>query len=357
MNKSCCNTLESTALRHPPSSSSSWLSSIRKRSLSLLVVTVTALVQPFYPSCQYSNQRRRFFTTSVVIGSPNHHPSPSSSTRSKMIESSSSPEKPHSHDSPFKSSSHLFKKLFQIYSRLYQFLINSILKFQVNYSKIFFASYDRDYSQHFSDLKNNYKIKSGSSYDSTLSGRFAQTRKDSDLDNMETLDPLFEKDLFLYFVFKNHLLVKYLQLLETHGKQQQQKNKIDETHPPLLLHELFASEQCYHDFMKHLKLDDGSFQVENIQNIDILNIQNNIVDNDKIQVLMDVEMYSYSKDGTYYYSVFYIEKNYPMNDSEKPNHSKTKDELEALKQFISGWKFSRVPQIMKLETSSPQDLN
>ncbi|KAG2388387.1 hypothetical protein C9374_000551 [Naegleria lovaniensis] len=235
--------------------------------------------------------------------------------------------------------SHLFQKIF----KLYQSLTNYLFKFQMNYTNVFFSSYNRDLSPYFSDLKNKNKISTGNTYESMTSGKFAQTRKDLDLDNMESLEPLFEKDLFLYFVFKNHLLVKYLKLLAF--RKQHTELDTSEFHS---FYELFTSQQCYKDFMKHVQLEDQSFQVENIQNIDIINIQNNIVD-DYIQVLIDIEMYNYSKDGTYFYSVFYIEKKYPLNyDSHQ--EKKPKDELEALKHFISGWKFSRVPQIMKLES-------
>ena len=214
------------------------------------------------------------------------------------------------------SYSYNFRKILDSIDDKSKLLIRKLDEYKYEFKNIFFNSWDD------AEYKNNYLR--------SKSDQLAEARSATDLINIRDFEPLFEKDLFLFFVFKNHLLVKYLEIVKN-------RDLIDE-------YGILLPENCKND-LKSIELTYP--KVETIQSIDILNMSFSYVDG-YMKIIMDIEMYFYCNEGSYYNTVFKIEKHFTQMKSKENNNTQQEytNEMELLEQMITGWRIKLIPPLL-----------
>ncbi|KAL9652982.1 hypothetical protein ABK040_015497 [Willaertia magna] len=198
------------------------------------------------------------------------------------------------------------------------------------------------YSSYFNSIK---------TYKSSKYSSFVEIKKTKDLDELQRIEPLFEKDLFLFFIFKNHLFLKYLNILENEENLFKFKNLLSEN--------CFEALKLENNLQNNLQ-NNKIIKVTNIESMDIVQINfvkegidnislNNLIKENNWKIYIDVEIYFYTEDNKYLFGNFKLEKLFTLEEKEIQNkEERIENERERLERFILGWKLSTLPNIIEL---------
>ena len=172
-----------------------------------------------------------------------------------------------------------------------------------------------------------------STYKNSKSPGMAAWKMDADVANLTDHEPLFDPDLFLFFVFKNHLLAKYVEMV---GNP--------------------ALRERYGDFLgssfewpsEDEEENKACFSVDAIQGLEMIGMTFEVGQDGWLECGIYVEMQCYGKDERYRNAVFRVEKRFDTTRRvEVPERDV--DDAELLRAMMRGWKLSSVPVVTLLD--------